>query len=54
MGTRELCDPMNPMCPPGDICRQRMGSMYGTCRAPFDGGMGGGDGGMMMDAGGGG
>jgi len=49
-GTRQLCDPNNPMCPAGETCRTRTGSMYGTCRAATDGGMGG-DGGMMFDAG---
>jgi hypothetical protein len=53
MGTRELCDPNNPMCPPGDTCRPLGGGMYGTCRRALDAGMGG-EGGMPMDAGGGG
>lgn len=50
-GDRQLCDPNNPMCPPGEVCRTRMGGMYGTCRVPMDGGMMG-EGGM--DAAGGG
>jgi hypothetical protein len=55
-GSHEVCDVNNPMCPPGEVCRARNGGMYGTCRAPTDGGMGaeGGEGGMNMDAAGGG
>ncbi len=51
MGSRQLCDPSNPMCPAGETCRMRMGSMYGTCRAAMDGGGMGGEGGMMFEAG---
>jgi hypothetical protein len=52
-GDRQVCDPNNPMCPPGDVCRVRMGGTYGTCRPAMDGGMGG-DGSTIGDAGGGG
>jgi hypothetical protein len=45
-GSRQLCDPNNPSCPPGETCVVRNGGMYGTCRTPRDGG--------PMDAAGGG
>jgi hypothetical protein len=51
-GSRQVCDPNSSNCPPGEMCVVRNGGMYGTCRAPRDGG--GGEGGMNMDAAGGG